>query len=59
LAETIAEDGRPDLGAVLVGLLRRPWQLPRLAVLGLDFERAMRALRRVALCVGPSFRFTR
>jgi hypothetical protein len=59
LAETIAEDGRPDLGAVLVGLLRRPWQLSRLAVLGLDFERAMRTLRRVALCVGPSFRFLR
>jgi adenosylhomocysteine nucleosidase len=59
LPGTVAEDGRPDLGAVLAGLLRRPWQLPRLAVLGLDFERAMRTLRRVALRVGPSFRFTR
>jgi adenosylhomocysteine nucleosidase len=59
LSEIIAEDGRPDLGAVLLGLLQRPWQLPRLAVLGLDFERAMRTLRRVALCAGPFLRFTR
>jgi adenosylhomocysteine nucleosidase len=59
LPGTIAEDGRPDLGAVLIGLLRRPWQLPRLAVLGLDFERAMRTLRRVVLCAGPFFRFAR
>jgi adenosylhomocysteine nucleosidase len=59
LPGTIAEDGRPDLKAVLIGLLQRPWQLPRLAVLGLDFERAMRTLRRVALCAGPLFRFAR
>jgi hypothetical protein len=44
---------------VLMGLLQRPWQLPRLAVLALDFERAMRTLRRVALCAGPFLRFTR
>jgi hopanoid-associated phosphorylase len=59
LLGAIAEDGRPDLGAVLMGLLRQPWQLPRLAVLGLDFERAMRTLRRVALCAGPFLHFPR
>lgn len=58
LSGTIAKDGRPHLGEVLIGLLQRPWQLPRLAVLGLDFERAMRTLRRVALCAGPFLRFT-
>jgi adenosylhomocysteine nucleosidase len=59
LPGTIAKDGRPDLGAVLIGLLQRPWQLPRLAILGLDFERALRTLRRVALCAGPFLRFAR
>jgi adenosylhomocysteine nucleosidase len=57
LSGTIAGDGKPDLGAVLGGLVRRPWHLPRLAVLGLDFRRAMKTLRRVALRGGPLFFF--
>jgi adenosylhomocysteine nucleosidase len=59
LPGTIAKDGRPDLEAVLVGLLQRPWQLPRLAILGLDFERALRTLRRVVLYAGPFLGFPR
>lgn len=59
LPGTIAKDGRPDPGTVLAGLLQRPWQLPRLAILGMDFERAMRTLRCVALCAGPALRFAR
>lgn len=55
LSATIADDGAPDLGAVLGGLLQRPWQLPRLAVLGLDFRRAMQTLRRVAVRGQPLF----
>jgi adenosylhomocysteine nucleosidase len=57
LAATIADDGAPDLGAVLAGLAQRPWHLPRLAALGLDFRRAMKTLRRVALRGGPLFFF--
>lgn len=59
LARTIASDGRPDSARVLTGLARRPWHLPRMAVLGLDFRRALATLRRVALRAGPLFFFSR
>ena len=57
LSATITDDGTPDLGAVLAGLLQRPWHLPRLTVLGLDFRRAIKTLRRVALRGQPLFFF--
>ncbi len=57
LPATIADDGAPDVGAVAAGLARRPWQLPRLVALGLDFRCAMKTLRRVALRAGPLFFF--
>lgn len=59
LPGTIADNGTPDLGAVLEGILQRPWQLPRLVILGLDFRRAMKTLRRVALRGQPLLFFTR
>lgn len=58
LAGTIAPDGKADLDRVLVGLLQRPWDLPGMIVLGSDFRRALKTLRRVAVRAGPLFFFS-
>jgi len=46
-------DGEPDVGAVLVGLLRRPWELPALVRTALDAENAFKSLSRAAAALTP------
>lgn len=46
-------DGEPDVGAVLAGLLRRPWELPALIRTGLDAEKGFRSLSRAAPALTP------
>jgi hopanoid-associated phosphorylase len=41
-------DGTSDLGAVIAGLVRRPWELPGLVRTGLEASVALAALRRAA-----------
>ena len=41
-------DGAPDGGAVLAGLLRRPWELAALIRPALDAENAFKTLSRAA-----------
>jgi len=42
----MAPDGGIRIGAVLLAILTRPWQLPALIGVGLDAGRAMKALAR-------------
>ena len=42
---------------ILVALCRRPRELPALAVLAMDYRRALAALRRVVAAGGPDFAF--
>jgi hopanoid-associated phosphorylase len=46
-------DGEPDVGAVLVELLRRPWELPALIRTALDAENAFKSLSRAAGALTP------
>lgn len=41
-------DGQPDVGAVILALARRPWELPALIQTALDAAKAMRSLERAA-----------
>jgi len=47
-AVALGPDGRPRLGRVLAGLLRRPHDLPALIRAGSDSRKALAALRRFA-----------
>ncbi|OHC76150.1 MAG: hypothetical protein A3G18_06560 [Rhodospirillales bacterium RIFCSPLOWO2_12_FULL_58_28] len=51
----VGEDGRSRPLAVALALLWRPWELPAILRLKRDSDRALAALRRIALLVGPSF----
>jgi len=42
----MAPDGGIRIGAVLLAILIRPWQIPALVGVGLDAGRAMKALAR-------------
>lgn len=53
VTEVIGADGRPRAGAVIAGLIRRPFDVPALMRLGADTEKAIASLRRVALTAGP------
>lgn len=46
-------DGDPDVGAVIVALARRPWELPALIQVGRDAETAFRALTIAANALIP------
>lgn len=59
LGGTLGPEGRPDLRRLLAGLAKQPWHLPRMAVLGLDFRRALGTLRCVAVRAAPLFFFSR
>ena len=48
-------DGRPNLAGVLLGLARRPGQLPALIRLGRDSEQALKALAAAQDAVGDAF----
>jgi adenosylhomocysteine nucleosidase len=48
-------DGSQNLAGVLMGLARRPNQLPALIRLGGDSERALKALAETRAAVGPDF----
>lgn len=47
-ADALGEDGRPRIGHVLLGLARRPWDLPSLLAAKRDSDAALAALRAVA-----------
>lgn len=51
----ITEAGDPRHGAILAGLLKKPWELPALIGLAGDNRKAIAALGRVAGLLGPSF----
>lgn len=44
VSEWVDEDGRTSLGRVAGGLLRRPWEIPAAAALGVRSNAAMRAV---------------
>lgn len=46
--DALGEDGRPRVGPVLLGLVRRPWDLPALLAAKRDSEAALAALAAVA-----------
>ncbi len=47
-------DGAMDVGAALLALARRPWELPALIRTGLEAEAAFRALLRGRQLLGPA-----
>ena len=49
----IGENGKPQIGRVLKGLLRYPNQIPALIALSKDMELALATLRRVPGILGP------
>lgn len=51
----VGADGRPRTRAVIAGIAAHPLQLPALIRLGMDSEKALASLRRVALAAGPFF----
>ena len=51
----ISEQGTPHYGAILAGLAAHPWDLPNLARLKRDSDRALDALRGVTGRLGPLF----
>jgi len=53
----INENGAPHYGKVIVGLCKRPSDLPKLMRLSKDSESAFASLRRVASVAGVLFRF--
>lgn len=52
---TVTAEGKANPARVARNLLRRPWDVVPLAGLGLDYRRALAALRRIALRAGPLF----
>ena len=50
-------DGRPDIGAVLRALARRPWELPALLRTAAEAGRAIRALNIARERLGPGLGF--
>ncbi len=54
----INDDGGIRYGAVITGLMRRPWDIAALLALAGDSNRALRTLRRVAGAAGPTFGLT-
>ncbi|MDB5483094.1 MAG: hypothetical protein JWO83_4147 [Caulobacteraceae bacterium] len=46
-------NGEPDVGAVIAGLLRRPWELPALIRTALDAEKAFKSLAFAARALTP------
>ncbi len=44
-ANALGSDGKPRIGQVLVGLLKRPWQLPSLLAAKRDSDKALATLR--------------
>jgi hopanoid-associated phosphorylase len=59
LLSTVDNDGRPHIGRVVAGLLRRPQDLLPLVRLAADSAKAFAVLRGVALRAGPVFQFRR
>lgn len=59
IAATVADDGTERPWVVASQVLRRPWQIPGLIRLGLDFEAALRSLRRVVADARPLFQVFR
>jgi len=53
----INENGVPQYGKIISGLLRQPGDLPELLRLSRDTESALASLRRVSLTAGALFRF--
>ena len=51
----MGSDGRTDVGAVMAGLLKAPWQLPALMRLGRDASAARASLLAVRRAVGQGF----
>ncbi|WP_224078881.1 phosphorylase [Cupriavidus laharis] len=51
----MGSDGRTDVGAVMAGLLKSPWQLPALMRLGRDAAAARASLLAVRRAVGQDF----
>lgn len=51
----MGSDGRTDVGAVMAGLLKAPWQLPALMRLGRDASAARASLLAVRRAVGQDF----
>ena len=51
-------DGVPDVGAVLMSLLRQPGQLGELLVLALAAAKALRALRAARRRIGPGLAYS-
>jgi hopanoid-associated phosphorylase len=51
----IGENGKPQIGRVLKGLLRHPNQIPALMALSKDMKLALATLRRVPGILGPLF----
>ena len=47
-------DGGMDIGAVLIELAKRPWELPALIRTGVEAEAAFRALFRGRQLLGPA-----
>jgi adenosylhomocysteine nucleosidase len=46
-------DGEPDVGAVIAGLLRRPWELPALIRTAVDAEKAFKSLAFASRALTP------
>ena len=57
LVAALSSGGEPLARRVLMETLRRPGDLPALARLAVDYGRALRSLRRVAVLGGPRFGF--
>lgn len=53
----IGENGKPQIGRIISGLVRNPNQIPQLIQLSKDMEVAIAQLRRVPGLIGPLFRF--
>jgi hopanoid-associated phosphorylase len=51
----MGSDGRTDVGAVMAGLLKAPWQLPALMRLGRDASAARASLSALRQAVGQDF----
>lgn len=57
LITTVDREGGRDAVRLALGLLKRPWDVPAMVAVGVDYQRALRILRRVAVRLGPLFQF--
>ena len=53
----VQENGRVREGQIFMGFLVRPWFWPKLGVLAVSNHRALKALRRAILLLGPRLQF--